>query len=196
MIFDFDKSQGFYKDGRGRKIPASRIHLEINKTVNKLERELRTIAKKLNTGKINLAEWQIQTAEKLKTAHILAAAIGKGGRREMKPSDWGKVGALIREQYKYLNNFAREIERGKLSPNRLEFRAASYSKAVRETFYKQEIEIRKSAGFLFCRRILHALESCPECSSWAAKGFVPIDEQPAVGGLVCKNFCRCSLEYQ
>ena len=195
MPITFDKSTGRFRDANGRFVAASRVHHEINKTVNKLENDLRLISSNLNQGKINLPEWQIQTANKLKIAHLSAAAIGKGGRKQMKVADWGKAGAAIREQYKFLNNFAREIERGKLSPNQISFRSASYAKAVRETFYKQEIELKKEAGFLYCRRILHAAESCVECFAWAAKGWVPIDEQPPIGGLLCRNFCRCELEY-
>lgn len=195
MPITFDNKTGQYRDAKGRFISASKVHHEINKTVYKLENDLRSISRNLNQGKINLAEWQIQTAAKLKTAHLTAAAIGKGGRKQMTTSDWGKAGAAIREQYKFLNNFAREIERGKLSPNQIVFRSVSYAKAIRETFYKQEIELKKKAGYLYCRRILHAAESCVECESWASKGWVPIDEQPPIGGLICRNFCRCELEY-
>lgn len=195
MSITFDKSKARFRDAKGRFISASRVHHEINKTSYKLEQNLRSIARQFNQGKINLPAFQIQMVEQIKIGHILTSTIGGGGRNQMTVSDWGKVGVQIREQYKFLNNFAREIEKGKLSANKIEFRAASYSKAVRESFYKQEIKIRKDAGFLFCRRILHATESCPECVFWATKGFVPIEEQPPIGGLVCKNFCRCDLEY-
>lgn len=195
MPITFDKSIGRYRDSRGRFVSASRVHLEVNRTVAKLENDLRSISRNLNQGKINLAEWQIQTSAKLKTAHLAAAAIGKGGRKQMTVSDWGKAGAAIREQYSFLNNFSREIEKGRVSPNQIEFRSASYAKAIRETFYKQEIDLKKKAGLLYCRRILHAAESCPECDSWAKKGWVSIEEQPSIGGLVCRNFCRCELEY-
>ncbi|HRH45816.1 MAG TPA: hypothetical protein PKY82_29510 [Pyrinomonadaceae bacterium] len=195
MPITFDKSTGRFRNERGRFISNSEVHLEINRTVVKLERNLRLISQNLNQKKITLAEWQIQTAKTLKTAHLVVAAIGQGGRKRMTNSDWGKAGALIREQYKFLNNFARQIERGKLSANKIEFRAASYSKAIRESFYKKEVEIRKQAGFSFCRRILNSMESCPQCSDWAGRGFVPIEEQPPIGGLVCGSFCRCELEY-
>ncbi|HRH40399.1 MAG TPA: hypothetical protein PKY82_02055 [Pyrinomonadaceae bacterium] len=196
MPITFDKITGRFRDARGRFISASRVHHEINKTVSKLEIDLRSISQNLNQGKINLPEWQIQSAAKIKTAHLAAAAIGKGGRKQMTVSDWGKTGAAIREQYKFLNNFSREIEKGRQSANQIEFRASTYAKAVRETFYKQEIDVRKKAGYLFCRRILDAAESCIECESWATKGFVPIEEQPPIGGLLCRNFCRCELEYR
>ena len=196
MPITFDKKIGQYRDAKGRFVSDSQVQTQVTKLVNSTEQNFKSFAKDLNSGNINLAEFQIRFADELKTAHSLAASIGIGGRNQMNPSDWALVGSSIKEQYQFLNEFARDIENKRLSPNQLEFRAGLYSKAIHSTFHKFAKRLKGSVGKTMSRRVLHARESCPDCAEWANKGFVPIEEQPAIGALACKVFCLCSLEYQ
>lgn len=196
MLITYDEKSARYRDERGRFVSEKQVRATVEKTVSTLEDNLRGLARNLHAGKINLAEFQIQAAEKIKSAHIVATAIGKGGREQLTPSDWGKLGSTIREQYKFLNNFVREIEAGRLSPAQIEHRASLYAKAPRSNFFKNEKTAKLAAGFAFAKRILNAAESCSECAAWASKGFIPIEEQPEIGSLVCKSFCKCAFEYK
>lgn len=196
MSITFDKNSGHYRTAGGRVISDAQINQQINNMVEASERNFRAISQNLTSGKINLAEFQVQFAEAVKTGHLVAAAVGAGGRNQMTVSDWGSVGAAVKEQYQFLNRFAREIEHGRLSSNQIEFRAGLYSKSIRSIYMKSQKKLKGSVGKSQCARILHARESCLACARWAAKGFVDIDEQPPIGGLMCKDFCLCTLEYR
>ena len=194
MIFDRKTNQ--FRAANGRFIRREAIRAEIEKAVDVVGRKAETIAKDLNAGKINLPEFQIRMKENLKSAHILSASVSKGGYRSMSPSDWSKVGNELKKQYAYLNKYARDIELGRVSPVQIENRAKSYSNAIRAVYANGEKEAFKSIGKTEARRALHSLESCSECASWAAKGWVGIDEIAPLGSLICKIWCRCSLEYR
>lgn len=195
-MITFDNKVGQYRDANGRFVSDSQVQLQITKLVNSSEQNFKSFAKDLNQGNIKLAEFQIRFADELKTVHSLAASVGVGGRNQMRLSDWGLVGNSIKEQYQFLNKFARDIENRRLSPNQIEFRAGLYSKAIHSTFHQFVKRLKGSVGKTKSRRVLHARESCPDCEEWANKGFVAIEDQPAIGALACKVFCLCSLEYQ
>jgi hypothetical protein len=61
-------------------------------------------------GGISLADWQTGMMTQIKTSHVASAALSQGGWAQMTQSDWGATGQMIRAQYDYLRNFAKEIE--------------------------------------------------------------------------------------
>lgn len=64
-------------------------------------------------------------------------------------------------------------------------------------FYRaRRLGRHENAGFIFSRRILNAQESCAECVFWAKKGFIPVEEQPGIGELLCRAFCKCTIDYE
>lgn len=191
----FNTTSAGFSDKNRRPITERQVRGAIVRITAQTEKHLRDIAADLGAGRINLAEWQIQTAETIKTAHVLTGAIGRGGRASMTVSDWGRLGARIREQYAHLNRFAREIENGKLSLAQIERRASLYAAAVRANYFTFEKTARTAAGFDLARRILNARESCKDCLSWSRRGFVPVEQQPAIGELICRSFCKCRIEY-
>lgn len=85
------------------KVRLLQLRLEkFNETVEMLARNLRS-------GKITLNMWEEEMRTQLRLFHTGCAAIGKGGWRGVTSSDWGKVGSILKEQYKYLHRFARDI---------------------------------------------------------------------------------------
>ena len=92
-----------YTIGDETKIRLVQLRTEkFNETVEMLARNLRN-------GKITLAMWEEEMRTQLRLFHTGCAAIGKGSWGACTSSDWGKVGAILKEQYKYLHRFARDI---------------------------------------------------------------------------------------
>lgn len=195
MPITFDKSAARFRDENGLFLADNFVRGTVERTTLTLEADLRAAAADLINNRINIAEFQTRAASSLKIAHILNASIGKGGRRQMTQTDWGLLGAKIREQYKFLNNFASEIEAGLVLPAQIENRIALYSKAARSVYFKFEKLTKTEIGLLFARRVLNAFENCKDCAYWASRGFIPIEEQPEIGSLICKSFCKCWFEY-
>jgi filamentous hemagglutinin len=195
MPIQYDKKAARFRDNRRRLISSDSIRRQIEKSVEMLGKDFRALSKRLNENQISFDEWKGQMREKIKSLHVLSAAVGRGGRRQMSKSDWGKVGAKIKKEYNFLENFAEEVKKGHLSGSRLEYRASLYARSARTTFAEAEKTANKNVGKILCRRVVHAIESCEECRAWARKGFISIDKQPPIGSLICRSNCRCQIEY-
>jgi hypothetical protein len=175
-------------------VKAKTIRSQIEKVVELVGRRNRDLTKKLNAAEIDLSSWKKQMRQNIKTLHTLSASVGRGGRRQMTKSDWGKVGSEIKKQYAYLDKFETAIKKRQISPLQAEFRSTLYARAARTVFAQMEKVSNGAAGKTLSRRVLHSSETCVECRDWASKGFV--EDQPAIGGLLCRSNCRCSLEYK
>lgn len=67
------------------------------------------LAEQLFVGEISIGQWEEQMRQSIRQVHASCAAIGKGGWDEMTPADWGRLGPVVKEQYRYLHNFAQHI---------------------------------------------------------------------------------------
>jgi hypothetical protein len=86
-------------------------------------------AARLSQGDITLQQWERQLRAHLKNLHGAQYELGRGGRRAMTQSDWGRLGAEMRKQYGYLDGFAAEIATGGLSPAEIASRSQLYVEA-------------------------------------------------------------------
>lgn len=196
MPLVFDKSLGLYKDGN-LTLSREEVRAEIERIVRYVKRQSGFLSRALMRQEISLVDWQIGMRDLIKSAHVLSGAIGYGGFEQMTAARWGAIGGRLRVEYGYLNNFAREIEQGRvILESRLVNRAGLYAASIRQQYFAGEKAVASASGNTECRRILHALESCSGCVFWASRDFVPIDTQPPIGSLKCGQYCRCTLEYR
>jgi hypothetical protein len=202
--YDYDerlnKGLGGYRNVKtGRVVARAEIVRELE-NVSKASREnMRAVSQRLRDGQVTLAEWQATMAREVKTVHVYSAAAGKGGWAQMSQGDWGHTGFIVKEQYKFLQNFANEIASGKQPLNgRLIVRASLYGRG-----HPTEESIRKrtaiSKGFTQRRRLRRASESCPGCIEVSSRGWVEIgsaDDLPPIGSQQCRSNCLCIDEYR
>jgi hypothetical protein len=156
-----------------------------------------TLAERLNRKEISNAEWQIAMQAEIKQAHRAMAVLAKGGKAEMGPRDWGRVGQKIAAQNAYLLRFGAEIASGQVSEAQLPNRAQMYADAAYAT-YQNSVALReRSSGVRTARRVLDTgAQHCEDCPPLAALGWVPIDELVPIGATDCQVNCRCTIEYQ
>lgn len=193
---EFDTQYGLYRDGF-LYFTHGEIRAEIDRLRAHFIRQSRSIARQLFNGEISIADFQIALRDLLKESTIISSSIGYGGLEQMTPERWGTVGAYLRKQYAFLNEFGRQIEQGKVIVEaQFTRRAQLYADSLRAIYFRGEVETAKLAGYRQSRRILNALESCRQCREWAQKGFVELELQPPIGSLICGQFCRCELEYR
>ena len=88
----------------------------------------------LISGKMTLGVWETAIRQQLKTEYIQQYLLGIGGARNITQKDYGSIGGMLREQYRYLNGFAHEIADGKLTPAQIENRLNMYFNSARESF--------------------------------------------------------------
>lgn len=161
--------------------------------INNLDR----ITDDLLSGKLTLASWQEKFARELKEAYVVAGSVGRGGRRLMDFSDFGRIGGHLRFEYRHLNQFAQEIKLGILSPAQIKARARSYAHGVRSAYWEARRRALQVAGKTLERRVLRPAEHCIDCIGYANRGWQPIGTFPPPGiGSQCLHGCRCEMEWK
>jgi hypothetical protein len=160
-----------------------------------VEANIQRITERFLDGKITLSEWQTGMAREIKDGHIVEACLGRGGRAQMTQADWGRVGARLREQYKYLNRFANEIRAGNLSASQILARAKMYAESARTSYFDGLTSAKAMAGFDEEMRVLTPAEHCVGCIENA--GFwSPIGSLPPIGSQQCLTNCRCFKQFR
>lgn len=191
-----EKANRYVDQKTGRFVPRQAVLAEHETAIKASSARVDAISRQLVDGNITLAQWQLAMEREIKNSHTAAAALSKGGWAQMNQSDWGYVGSQIKEQYRYLANFANDIASGKQKlDGRLINRASLYSehaRAMREEFNRR---MMKRKGLQQERRVLGPTEHCEDsgdklgCVTIAAKGWQPIGTLPKIGEATCVTHC-------
>src|SRR5690606_10565793 len=88
----------------------------------------------LTGGNLNVGDWQVIIRQELKDSYIQQYVVGRGGLGEMTSADWGSIGGMLGEQYRYLDDFAAEIANGQLTPGQIEARTDMYFESSTEAY--------------------------------------------------------------
>ena len=194
---------GRYIDEQGRMVPAETMRAEMERVISGTREEILDLSKRLHAHEISGQEWYDGMKKSIKTIHSCNAAISRGGWAQMTQGDWGAVGAITKDQYKYLNNFAAEIESSEqpLNGNFLR-RAGMYGDASRGTGEQMARRDALANGNDEERRVLGVADHCHTaggllgCVELAAKGWQPIGTLPRIGGAPCRTNCKCHFEFR
>lgn len=199
--FQYSKSTGNYRyKSSGHAVLPETVNGWVDKLAERMKQNLGQIAEDHRAGKITLPEWVIRTGEEIRNAHRSVAIIAAGGKGNMTQADWGFVGAQLRRELQYLNNFANEIENlppgSKLSAAFVS-RAKSYGAAIYETYEKaRRRRITAEGQADLEENVLEpGAEHCAGCLEASAQGIVPLGTLTAIGDRDCKSKCRCRLRY-
>lgn len=101
------------------------------------DRDASLLAEKVYTGDITIGQWEEKMRAMIREMHSSVAAIGKGGWTDMTQSDWGKLGAGVKKQYRYLHGFAEYIDENRETINlgSIQARARMYGEAAKGAAY-------------------------------------------------------------
>ena len=126
--------------------------------------------------------------------------VASGGKKNTVTNSYFIAGRNLKEEYKYLRNFAQEIKDGKLSEAQILARAQMYSGSIYKTYYEtyhfQKVE---REGFTLAKRDLDPFaKHCPDCPRHATKGrFLPANKVTPKGvDCACRGHCKCRLTYK
>lgn len=135
MSYEFVNSVVRYRDTTtGRFVPRRTVLRYADQAVSVGQDAADVLANLVATGQISPADWFELMQQEIKSTFIQEAILGKGGRENMTPSDWGSVGRQLRDQYDYLEGFREDIEAGVLSEAQISSRSHLYFLASKGAF--------------------------------------------------------------
>ena len=190
-----------YRDtSTGRYISAQSVRRDVARLADTAGRDVaRQLTTALKDGRIGLAEWQVGMARAVKNVNYAAVASASGGVNNMTAVERGRAGAIIKQQYAYLRDFAKQIESGEQKlDGRAMRRAEMYMDAAKGSFHEQ-----KRAGFaeshagavVMVRSHRHKRASCRSCVGLDGKWFtMNSPEYIPVGRRECNVNCGCTEE--
>ena len=157
----------------GRFVAEQTVRDELNRHVDAAQINLQSITRQLYAGNITVDQWQIATALEIKEAHMANAMFSVGGRANMTPANWGRVGGTLRDEYRYLTRFANQIAAGQISEAQALARIQQYGNATGQSYWRE----------------WERLNDAPEFRNLPSLSRVPQD-----GSTGCRGNCRCFLE--
>lgn len=182
----------------GRFVPAKAVRSAVDNVIAGANQSIQSLSKQLQAGEITLAKWQTSMMQETKILHVANGLAALGGQKQASASDLGYMGSLVKKQYQYLNDFAKDIASGvqKLDGNFLA-RVKLYAEAGRGSYSAIEQREMKLGGKSQSKRLLGVADHCPDCVRFASMGWRPIGELPVIGqDTVCKVNCHCELIFQ
>ena len=196
--FYWDVISGRYKSKKtGRFVSASRVLSSMeNYAQTAVLPTIENITQRFIDGDMTLERWQVAMIKEIKDSNIISSTAGRGGRKQMTQSDWGRTGARIRWQSSYLDKFASDIAAGNKTPAQIMAQAKMYARLTRTAFHDGLTSAKKAGGFIYEQRFLQPGETCPDCEAYARMGKVSIGTLPEPGqGSQCLSNCNCVKEY-
>mgnify|MGYP005825468063 CR=1 FL=1 len=129
--------------------------------------EARRLTAEVPNGQEMLGTWLVKMRELTKQTYIDQYVLGRGGRAQMTQSDWGKLGALVKRQYQFLQGMAYDAAAGTMTGAQMEARAGLYARGANAAY---------------------------EMASASAAGIPRLPCYPADGNSVCKSNCKCTWD--
>ncbi len=126
------------------------------------------ISSLMEDGNIGLQTWNLQMRELIKNTYRAQYELAIGGRENMTQADYGRLGGILQEQYRYLQGFTDDLAAGKLSPGQAMYRARMYIDSSTQAF-----ERARAAGF-----------------------GLDLPQYPGDGGTQCLTNCKCEWDIQ
>ena len=182
----------------GRFVPESEIRDGVDALVRLSASRMADLSRQFRAGQITASQWLTGQLAEIKAVHLAAALAAKGGRSQMTPADYGRVGQQIRVQYQYARQMVADAISGKARLNgRLDARASQYANAARVGFEQARRRVAQEAGALRERNVINSSESCAGCRAQTARGLVPLGMLVPIGARSpCGPRCACSIVYE
>jgi hypothetical protein len=196
-VFSFSPETGRYRLASGRFVPDVTVREALDTVIQAQADQMRSLTQSLIDGAITLADWQRQSIQAIKLAHLEGLALARGGWQQLTQADFGWVGQRLRVQYTYLSQFAQQIADGSqtLGAGAL-VRAEMYAEAGRATHREAQRRLAEDRGMVEERNQLGAVDHCGGCVSQTAAGWVPLGTLVPVGSRDCLSRCGCWMQWR
>jgi hypothetical protein len=186
----------YYDRNTGRYVGFTQVRAAVDRMIAASARRATTASDLLRQGQLDLGEWQTVMRDEIAMTHRMAAAAAAGGWAQLTQADYGRIGAAVRVQYRYLHDFTEAIRAGLPLDGRFLQRAAMYPKAARPFYHDLHGATVEAAGYDEERNVLHEAEHCAQCQDMSALGWVPVGTCIPIGRRTCLGNDQCTMEYR
>lgn len=164
---------------------------------NVLSGKLERLTEQMIRGDLELGEWELKVADTLKQSHIRMTILASGGRGRATKASYAIAGRQLKQEYQYLDRFAKQLANEEVSKEQAVFRSKLYAQSTIQTYQKVFWYNKKQEGFVMAWRSLSDAKHCKECPNHATNGWVSIDQVVPVGtNCSCRGNCRCRIKYR
>lgn len=194
-----------YRDTRsGRWVQRRVVKAAVTRVISAATLSMRTLARDMAAQRITLGQWQERMAAEIKSLHVATAMAGAGGMGQMKPRDYGRVGARLKFEYDRLERFAGQLADGQVTERQLLNRVEMYVASGHTTHEAARFDQAVDAGYSYESNVLgrreHHCKTTPEkprpgCLDQTARGRVPLGTLVPVGERQCLSRCGCGIAY-
>lgn len=188
-------------DGRlGKLVSAREMAADIRAIAKRSVAHFGNLAADVVAGRITARAFYETTRGELKALYLANAALGRGGWGRMGPVEWGRIGGILRGEYRYLAGFAKDLADGKLTEAQAQARAALYVGKAYSRYWDEDRRRKQEGGYREeSWRDTGDERECSSCPVLAAQGWVPIgslNTVPGAGDTECLGACRCEITYR
>lgn len=197
MAYTWDSAAARYRD-RGKFVSADTVVATSRASIAATGDIAGGLAGQYKGGSLAVKEFTTVMRQEIKDEYIRQYVLARGGLEQMTPSGWGEIGAMLKEQYKYLDGFAKDLP--DLSEDAIAARAKMYINSANQAAGKGAAAAVKASGeFTEEHWDLGTVENhCDDCLGYAAQGWQPIGTfpTPSDGTTKCKSNCDCTKSYR
>lgn len=198
---DYNPRTGRYHNAHTKQFVKKQFVMDaLQRQLDQSKEAVKQAGKELRAGTIDTTQWRDRMVDELRTSHTIQYVVGKGGWAGMNDADYGRIGSILKKQYKILNNFVSHMQETYASPQnldgRFDVRAGMYVQTAGQTYDVARRIEQQEAGKREERRILHPAEHCEDCIEAAERDWQPIGTLPAIGDSACHSGCKCEFQYR
>lgn len=136
--YSWDRSARRFRDPSGKFISQTRIKGMRNQIVRTEQERARSLMQRFIDGNMTTEQFVRAFRALVKQTTVMEYMLGRGGRHVMTQADHGRIGRMLRDQYRYINRLAADIEKG-LSPEAALNRAGMYIDQSRAAYERGQL---------------------------------------------------------
>lgn len=137
----FKQAQRVYNRVRGertdrRVTPSDTMR---DRYINQALPEVERLAGAVAGGNMRTTQWVEGMREQIRRTYLSEYMLSKGGRENMTSEDWGRLGGLLQNQYRYLSGFEADLKAGTMTEAQIQQRAQLYIKSARQAYERGQV---------------------------------------------------------
>jgi len=202
-MYYWDELVGRYRGKDGRFVGRDTVYAYVNQSLNISSNVSQALSSWVYDGNISVNDWKLAMRAEIKDEYIRQYLSFAGGRYNMTQADWGSIGGMLKEQYKYLDGFANDIASGDMTEAQIAARAQMYINSAREGRERAREKSALKADYdEVYWEVNGALENCGGCIEFNQMSWQLIEDNPykeaypGSGDTVCLTNCGCQLVYK